>query len=239
MKRKKLALIATLFSMTALMWPQEYRVALKELPTTRFYEDLLDAIADKMDLKLKVDILPSARADYLMINDRVDVEVPMLGVEEIGHPRRHYDFGTAVLYQSAFVLFSVKGKTVDIADLKAGNSKRYEIESDISIANQLGFAASPSTSIEGSLKKTNEGKIDGYIFSQTSTNPVAGNLSLPNVKRRLYAYFPLYYALRKGERGGVLDKLMSEGINRLKDDGTYDRIMGELIAAARYDDWQP
>jgi polar amino acid transport system substrate-binding protein len=239
MSGKKFLLAATAVLMAALAWPQEYHVALKELPTTPYYLDLLNAIAGEMGMRLDIQIVPSARADYLIATSRVDMDIPVLDVDEYERPARQYDSGSVVLYRSAFVLFSSKGQTIDIANLKAGNSKRYEIESDISVANRLGFSASPSTNVEGSLKKVNDGKIDGYIFSQTSTDPVAGKLSLPKVKRQLYRYFSLYYALKKGERGGVLDGLVAEGIDRLKREGRYEAIIGKLIAEAQYDNWQP
>jgi len=219
--------------------PQEYQVALKELPTTQFYLDLLNALASEMSMKLDIKIVPSARADYLVTANRVDMDVPVLDVEDFARPSRQCDYGSTILYESAFVLFSVKGKTIDIKSLKEGNSRRYSIEADIAIADQLGFSASPSTTIEGSLVKVNEGKIDGFIFSQTSTDPIARRLSLPNVKRQLYANFYLYYALKKGERGGTLDRLITEGINKLKGNGKYEQTMGKLIAAAKYNDWQP
>jgi polar amino acid transport system substrate-binding protein len=239
MNQKKNLLAATAVLMAALAWSQEYHIALKELPTTHYYLDLLNAIAGEMGMSLDIQILPSARADYLIATSRVDMDIPVLDVDEYERPARQYDCGSVVLYKSAFVLFTAKGHTIDIADLKAGNSRRYEIESDISIANQLGFSASPSTNIEGSLRKVNEGKIDGYIFSQTSTDPVAGNLKLPMVQRQLYRYFSLYYALKKGERGGALDRLIVEGIDRLKSEGKYETIIGKLIAGAHYDNWQP
>jgi polar amino acid transport system substrate-binding protein len=240
MRRAK-SLITTIFffSIALVAWPQEYRVAVKELPTTRFYMDMLNALAEEMDIKLDIKIYPSARADYLIATNRVDMVVPVLDAEDFARPSRRCDYGSAILYESAFILFSAKGKSIDINSLKNGNSRRYSIEADIAIADQLGFSASPSTTIEGSLGKVNEGKIDGYIFSQTSTDPIARKLSLPNVKRQLYANYHLHYALKKGERDGSLDKLIAEGISKMKNNGKYERIMGKLIAAARYSDWQP
>jgi polar amino acid transport system substrate-binding protein len=238
-RMKSLLVMIILVVMAVIACPQEYTVALKELPTTRFYLALLNALSGEMGIKLDVRIVPSARADYLVATDRVDMDVPVLDVEDFARPSRQCDYGSTVFYESAFVLFSVKGKTIDIKNLLDGNSKRYSIEADIAIASQLGFSASPSTTIEGSLKKVNEGKIDGFIFSQTSTDPIARKLSLPNVKRQLYKNFNLYYALKKGERGGTLDKLITGGIDRLKGNGKYEQTMGELIAAAKYNDWQP
>ena len=240
MGRMRSVLGISFFFMAAMtIWPQEYRVALKDLPTTHFYLDLFNAIASEMNVKLNVVILPAARADYLIDTNRVDIDVPVLDVEDFGRSSRQCDYGSTILYESAFVLFSAKGKEISIKNLMDGNSRRYSIEADIAIADQLGFSASPSTTIEGSLAKVNEGKIDGYIFSQTSTDPIAHKLSLPNVKRQFYTKFYLYYALKKGERGGTLDKIITEGINKLKGNGKYEQTMGELIAAAKYNNWQP
>ena len=70
--------------------PQEYQVALKELPTTQFYLDLLNALASEMSMKLDIKIVPSARADYLVTANRVDMDVPVLDVEDFARSSIQY-----------------------------------------------------------------------------------------------------------------------------------------------------
>jgi ABC-type amino acid transport substrate-binding protein len=211
-----------------------------DLPTTQYYKDLFDAIAQQSGLKFDVQVVPPPRAGYLISNKQVDVQAPQLAPKDPDQLKAMgFDYGSIVLAKSAFVLFSNKAKPIDIAELKRGNPKKLVIETDGANVNQFGFVATVSTNITASLQKVNDGKIDGYIHSQTTTNPFAKKLDLKNSKRQLYEYYDLNYALPKGERGGALDKALSDAIKKLKDGGKYDQIMGKFIADAQYTDWQP
>jgi ABC-type amino acid transport substrate-binding protein len=59
------------------------------------------------------------------------------------------------------------------------------------------------------------------------------------VKRQLYEYYDLSFALPKGQKGNALDKLLEDAIKKLKASGKYEQIMGKFLAAVKYNDWQP
>ena len=140
----------------------------------------------------------------------------------------NYDYSTAVMYKSSFVLFTNKSKPLDIADLKKGNTKGYKIETDISMVNQLDFTAIPSTNVEASLKKVAAGTIDGFVHSEATTDAVLKNMKVPTIKRQLYDQYDLVFPIQKGGKGGKVDKMLSDGIAKLKANGKFDQIMGDL-----------
>ncbi len=132
----------------------------------------------------------------------------------------------------AFVLYSNKSKPIDIDNLRKGNSKGYKIETDGSIISLLGFKALPTTNIEGSFRKVDQGVIDGYIYSQLQ-------IGLKSIKRELFDSFNLIFAIPKGRKGGPADLMLVEGMKKIKANGKFDAIFGEMVTGGKYNPWQP
>lgn len=242
--RKEFALFIFMMSMLALgpslAAQQTYKLALYDLPTTQYYKELFDAIAQTAGVKFDVQVVPPPRADYLISNAQVDVQAPHLKPKDAAQLKAlAFDFGSAVISNTTFVLFTNKAKPVDVAELKKGNPRKLVIETDGANINLYGFTATGSTNIEASLKKVNEGKIDGYIHSQTTTDTFAKKMALGSSKRAFYDYYDGCYTVQKGQAGGALDKLLADTVKKLKDSGQYDKIMGKLNASSVYNDWQP
>ena len=221
-------------------WAQTYKVAIMELPATAVYRDLVSAIAEEAGAKVDIQVVPTARALALVESKAVDIEVPQL----ISHnPERlrtiQFDYSTEVIYNSAFVLYTNKTKPVDVASLKAGNPKGYVVETDLSNLSSFEFKGAATTSFEASLRKVDSGSVDGFIFSQTTIDPLLKKLGLTNIKRELYDNFQLVCALQKGARGGPADRMLSVGLRKVRANGRFDKIIGPYVAAAKYTDWQP
>jgi polar amino acid transport system substrate-binding protein len=233
-------LVIVLTSMVGFAYAEKFKVAVAQLPTTDTYKALALAIAEAGGNSFDIQVVPNARAAYLIENKQIDTSMPMLSIKDPAKVRAlKYDYSTTPFLKSAFVLFTNKAKSVDIADLKKGNTKGFKIEADTSMVNQFEFTALASTNIEASLKKVEAGTIDGFIHSQTSTDAVLKNLKLSKVKRQLYDEFDLVFTLQKGARGGALDKQLTAGLEKIKANGTYERLFGKMAAAAKYNDWQP
>jgi polar amino acid transport system substrate-binding protein len=222
------------------VWAQTYKVAIMQLPAANVYRDLMLAIAQEAGAKLDIQVVPVARAVGLVESKVVDIEVPQL----ISHnPERlrtlRFDYSTDVIYNSAFVLYTNKAKPVDVASLKAGNPKGYLIETDLSDLSSFEFKCSATTNFEASLKKVDSGDVDGFIFTQTTVDPILKRLGLTNIKRELYDNFQLVCALQKGARGGPVDRMLSIGLRKVRANGQFEKIIGAYAAAAKYNDWQP
>jgi ABC-type amino acid transport substrate-binding protein len=240
MKRMLLAFALAAAVGSGLAAQATYKVALYDVPTVQFYKDLFAEIEKVEGVKFDAQVLPLARADYLVSTGQVDIQAPHIKPKDpAALAALKFDFGGVTLFSYTFVLFSNKAKTIDIAELKKGNPKKYVIETDTANINLYGFAAAASNSVEASLQKVNEGKIDGYIHSQTTTDPYAKKMSLGNCKRSLFEQYDGTYTLPSGKAGGALDKLIIDAIKKMKASGKFDQIMGKLIAGQAYVDWQP
>jgi polar amino acid transport system substrate-binding protein len=238
-KQTPAAFVLAFFLSTA-AYAQSYKVAVAQIPTTEYYKNLAMAIAESSGLNFDIQAVPLARSVYLIENKQIDLSLPMLAMKDSDKVKAlDYDYSTTVLCRSCFVLVTNKAKPVDIDDLKKGNSKRYKIEADVSMANQFEFTALPSTNAEASLRKVSDGTIDGYIHGQAVTDAALKAIKALNLKRQFYENLDLVCLLQKGSRGGPIDTMISDSIKKLKDSGQYEKIMGSLIKALTYDDWQP
>ncbi len=208
---------------------------------TEAYSKIIQAIADVEGRKISLQVLPFARAVYVIETKDADIESTLIqNPDKTKWAALKYDFSTAEAIKIAFVLFTNKAKPVNVAELKSGNAKGYKIETDATLLDYFPFALSASTNIEASLKKVDSGAIDGFLFSQGSADPVLKRLGAKNVQRQYYDTFTGVFLLQKGGRGGPLDAMISDGIAKLKASGKYQEIMGPYSAvASKYIDWQP
>jgi len=219
---------------------KDYKASVYQLPTSDTYVALLKAVAEATNNTITIEVVPAARGLYLVENNQSDFSLPATISND---PKKiailKFDYSSAMLYKTTFVLYTNKTKKVDIANLKSGNSNKYKIETTASLAELFEFETLPSTNIEGSLKKVDNGTIDGFIYSQTSGDKTLKELGLKNIKRELYSKNDLSFAINKGKKGGDADKMLIDGIAKLKANGKFEQIMGALIKSAEYNDWQP
>ena len=64
-------------------------------------------------------------------------------------------------------------------------------------------------------------------------------MQVPTIKRQLYDQYDLVFPIQKGGKGGRVDTMLTDGIAKLKQSGRFDQIMGGLVKADMYNDWQP
>lgn len=238
--RKLIALMILAAALGAAGTAQSYKVALVQVSTSDTFKALLEAIGTATGAKFEVQVVPSARVAYLVENKQVDLGLPLLGMREAAKVAAlPYDYATTSIYKNAFVLYTNKSKPITAAELKTGNAKGYKIESGGSNVNQYEFTVTLSSNTEGSMKKIDAGTIDGYIYSQITSDGVLKATGLKSIKRQLYNDYDLMFILQKGARGGPIDKLLTDGMAKVKANGSFDKIMGDIVKAAKYNDWQP
>jgi len=208
---------------------------------TETYKQLIVAIIEATGNAAKVQVLPFARCIYLMETGQADVESTIVQLpDQKKWAALKYDYSTVTAVKVAFVLYTNKNKPIDVSDLKQGNPKGYKIETDSGHVNLFGFTAAPSTNIDGSLKKLDAGNIDAYLFAQGSTDAALKRLALKNISRQSFDTFNGVFMLTKGGRGGEIDKIVTDGMAKIKANGKYQQIMGGYIAgASNFVDWQP
>jgi ABC-type amino acid transport substrate-binding protein len=219
---------------------QTYNVAVRQLATSDMYISLIKAIGEEMKATMNVQVVPGGRANYLVENKQVDIVLPDLRIpDQAKRAKLKFDDSTVTMYNLSFVLYTTKGKDIDIADLKKGNTKGYKVETDVSQVNTFEFVGIPTTNLDASLKKVNDGAIDAFIFSQSTGDALLKKGGYTNIKRNFYGIYDMAFALQKGQAGGPLDKLLAEGLAKLKANKKYDEILGKAVKDGIYKDWQP
>ena len=214
----------------------QYRAAVLELPTSEQYVNLVKAIAADRKVTIEVEVVPTARASFLLRNQKVDFLVPTgraLVARKVGVAMEY----AAPLFPMAFVLYTNKRKPVDLEDLRAGNRKGARIETSVSTVESFGFPASPSYSIEASLKKVDAQVIDGLLYSQASGDSVLRQLGLKSIQRNLFVNIEMSFGVAPGREG--VSRLLNEGMESLRKSGKLETLTGDLVRVATWSDWQP
>lgn len=243
MKIRFMLCVALAIAFSSVLGAQEYKIVIPQLSpaTVEIYTRLTKAIFDATGAKYTIEVLPFARAVYMVEGKQADMLVC-----EIENPNKakaaalKVDTSTTPLFQITFVLYANKAKPLSVADLKKGNAKKWIIETDIAHVDYFPFATVGSAAFDTSLKKVDAGRIDGYIFAQPSTDGVLKKLELKNISRSFYDFYTAKIILQKGARGGAIDKVITAGLKKIKANGIFDTIMADYIAgASKFIEWQP
>jgi polar amino acid transport system substrate-binding protein len=222
---------------------QEYTAVVPHLsPTTsEVYKNLAAAIMEAGGAKASIKVMPFAQAVWSLENNVAD-----LLVAQIANPfpakvaALKVDYSTADLFQMVFVLYANKDKPVDPAALQQGNPGNLLVETDSAHVDYFPFKAVGSPSIDQSLQRLAQGRIDAFVFAQPSTDAALKRLGFKNVTRQFYGQFVTKVGLRKGARGGPLDKAISAGLEKLKANGKWDQLTRQYLqGSSMYIEWQP
>lgn len=196
------------------------------------YVDLLEAIKKETNAAINIQVVPFARSMNNVTAGKADIHIPLIKSLYQKSQDLPFDFSTATLYRVNFVLYTNKDNPISLEQLASS-----KIETDRAHVDYFPFKTIPSSSIEGSLKKLESKRIDGFIFADSVTDPVLKNLNLKNINRQLYDKFEVKIIMPKGTQGGELDRFLANAIDTLKKKGTYQKIMAPLDLP--YDNWQP
>jgi polar amino acid transport system substrate-binding protein len=242
MRLRYLLALATFVAAVGLS-AQELKVDVPQLSPAAIetYTKAIQAIADLTGKKITVQVVPFARAVYDIESKQadivaIDVQIP----DQKKWASLKYDYSTTELLKIVFVLYTNKAKPIAVADLKSGKATGYKLETDTAHVDHFPFAISPSTNLDASLKKVDAGQIDGFIFSQGSTDGALKRLELKNIARAYYDTSNGSFMLQKGGRGGPIDAMITDGLAKMKASGKYQEIVGPYAAgASKYIEWQP
>jgi ABC-type amino acid transport substrate-binding protein len=243
MKRTRLAICV--FFMCALIcttgvFAADFKVAVLQLPVSESFVNLIKALGEVTGNTFATEVVPPSRGIYLIENKEVDAMFPATkSTDPKKNLAQNFDYASTKAYQMIFVLYANKGEPVGSLELRNGNQKNYKVETTASLAKLFEFTPLVTTSIEASLKRVESGAIDGLIYPQDSADPPLRTLGLKNIVRSLYSTNDITFALQKGQAGGGLDKILSEGVAKLKASGRLNKIIEASIANSVYNNWQP
>lgn len=230
------------FSITSSLYAQTYTVLIGDIPGIDSLVTLTEAIATEMGVTFEIKKVPIQRMVNMIIANQADFGAPMLKLKDPNAIKNlPYLYSSEAIQQMCFILYTNKAKPVDIANLKGGNSKGYKIESDVSNMQMFAFKTLQSTNPVASFGKVHDGLIDGYLLGSEPGDSIlkANRDKLKNVKRQLWDTYDIGFAISKGAKSAEIDKMLSEGLRRLKASGKLDKIMADVIKSGVYDNWQP
>jgi hypothetical protein len=221
-------ILVTLF-FNFLIYSKEYKVAVVQAAPAETYSQLIKAIAEETNNTVSIQIVPRARGDYLIKNKKVDIflAVPVFDQKKIS--QLPYDL-SETLVKVCLILASKKDKNITVKDITTGNPKGFKIEvPNPQLANSFPFPMSNSTNYDATLEKIDQGIIDACLMSQANFDSSSKKLGLKSLKKQLYGYYDLRFAIQKGTKNGEVDKMISMGLQKIKSNGKFENIMSKMI----------
>ncbi len=194
--------------------------------------DLVKAMANTSGKDIEIQVVPFNKSMHDLVAGNADFHLPLIKADNIDEADLDYSHSKETLFHVNFVLYTNKNKPVD-----KNNLKDYRIETDLAHVKYFDFPIKGSTRLDSSLKKVNAGRIDGFIFADVNADPIVQKEGMKNIKRELYKVFDVKIILPKGEKGKETDVFLTETIEKMRADGSFDKIMKPLEKP--YDDWQP
>ncbi len=148
---------------------------------------------------------------------------------------RQFDSTEALL--SAVSEHLGKRRTLLLKDVLIRAAFPYTIETDSAHTHFFSIPVAPSRDPLESLSKLDRGDIDGYIFAARESELTINRLNLKNLQSQLYNVYDVKIIFPRNFLGQLHNSLVSDYISKLKANGQYDKIMGDLIKF--YREWKP
>lgn len=244
MKKRFFYLIAILclsllaFTTTVFSAEKTYKASLAQLTVAAENEekgvlvDLVKLWSKATGNNIFIKVYPFKRSLENAISHESDFHIPLIKNPYKTEAELGFDYSTSEIFKVNFVLYTNKGKPIDNNKLSD-----YKITTDAAHVDFFNFKIGSEFSIESALNKLSLGRIDGFIFADSETDPVLIKLGLKNIKRELYRTYSVHAVLPRGEKGKGPDLMITEGMDIIKKNGEYSKLMDTVFKA--YDDWQP
>jgi len=194
--------------------------------------DLVKAMAKTSGKNIEIQVVPFNRSMHDVMDGKADFHMPLIKPENVDESKLGYANSKETIFHVSFVLYTNKNKPIDKSKLKD-----YRIETDLAHVDYFDFPIKGSTRLDSSLKKVDAGRIDGFIFADFASDPIVKKEGLKNIHRELFKVFDVKIILPKGEKGETTDVFLTETIEKMRADGSFDKIMSPIDQP--YNDWQP
>lgn len=194
--------------------------------------DLVKAMAQASGKDIAIQVVPFNKSMHDVMDGKSDFHMPLIKPENVDETKLNYANSKETIFHVSFVLYTNKNKPIDKSKLK-----NYRIETDLAHVKYFDFPIKGSSRIDSSLKKVDAGRIDGFIFADFASDPIVKKEGMKNIHRELYKVFDVKIILPKGEKGKATDAFLTETIEKMRADGSFDKIMSPIDKP--YDNWQP
>jgi hypothetical protein len=225
------------------VWADALKVSIPKMRTHALSKDngvLIDFTKElAIHLKQDVDIqlVPFSRSIYYVSTNKVDFHLPLIkpniNTKQEGEIHKDLIYSDETIFYVNFVLYTHKDNSINIANLS-----EYKIETESAHLSFFSGLKLGSDCIICSLKKVQHKVTDGYLFADSSTDPVLrDNKSfLKDVIRQLYQRFEVKVVFPNNTKGRILNKRISEIITKMRLSGQLDRLLS--VVDFPYNNWQ-
>jgi polar amino acid transport system substrate-binding protein len=194
--------------------------------------DLVKAMSKTSGKDIQIQVVPFNKSMHDVVDGKADFHMPLIKPENVDESKLDYANSKETIFHVNFVLYTNKNKPIDKSKLKDSR-----IETDLAHVDYFDFPIKGSTRIDSSLKKVDAGRIDGFIFADFASDPIIKKEGMKNIHRELYKVFDVKIILPKGDKGKATDAFLTETIQKMRTDGSFDKIMSPIDQP--YSDWQP
>ncbi len=197
---------------------------------------LVKAINDVyLEGDISIGIYPFARSLKNVVSGQADFHVPLINLLNQSAESLPYAYASEPLTQVAFVLYArSNAPLLDRVNLEDG---QYRI--DILRGSKAFFTFNTgevNKHVQG-IRKILNGRIDGFIAEQESTDKYLRENRISGIRRSLYAYWDVHIVIPKGEKKIEIDKIISGSLRKLRKSGRLKKINATIHQP--YNNWQP
>ena len=183
--------------------------------------------------KIQFDVVPLERSLKNVVSGASDFQAPLLKDPKQNEKDLNYRYSDASIFNVTFVLYTNRAnKKINLKNLQD-----FNVESDVAGIRFMGFPAKASSCIECSLKKVNEGRIDGYIFAGLECDQFVDKDHLSNIKSAVFHKYDVRFTLPLGKKGDETNEILTKIVNRTKKNGDFHKILG--VINDYYKNWKP
>jgi polar amino acid transport system substrate-binding protein len=187
--------------------------------------ELVKAMADEYkDGEMTYDVYPMARSMENIMSGSADAHCPYVKNHNITDSDNLFYYTTETFGSVIFVLYTNK----NVKDLTPENvlDKKFKVEIQPGHKEYLGDL--PEAAPDAGLQKVDSGRIDGYIATMSMCDQMVKAMQLKNIKRQKFDTFETAIIFKKDDNGKQKRDIMNTLIKKIRENGEYDRIMGEI-----------
>ncbi|NLL04871.1 MAG: amino acid ABC transporter substrate-binding protein [Clostridiaceae bacterium] len=187
--------------------------------------ELVKAMADEYkDGEMTFDVYPMARSMENIMSGSADAHCPYVKNHNITDSDNMFYYTTEPFGSVIFVLYTNK----NVKDLTPENvlDKKFKVEIQPGHKEYLGDL--PEAAPDAGLQKVDSGRIDGYIATMSMCDQMVKAMQLKNIKRQKFDTFETAIIFKKDDNGKQKRDIMNTLIKKIRENGEYDRIMGEI-----------
>ena len=214
--------------------------------------DFVKVLAKKLEQDIDIKIVPFSRSIYYVSTGKVDFHLPFIKASadflantpataknetknnlKLKQYSHNFIYSDVTIFHVNFVLYSHIDSHIDLNEIED-----YKIETDSAHLPFLKNVSLGSNCITCSLKKVQHKMTDGYIFADSSTDPLLqeNKTLLPSIKREFYQKFAVKMLFPNTEKGRKLNKKISQVIANMRSSGELAPLLSTVDFS--YDDWQ-